>query len=119
MKCKIVTWTETVSTVGTYWQLEFQFSDEDYNFDFTVMEPHCHSINDWKALANGTGSLHCYCGNGEGSITNQGDHTMFNAVPSGGGGDVSSCFKVRRSVFAKLLECEIRECIEKGFEFSK
>lgn len=60
---------------------------------FSVYEPTLVPLEDWTALAEGKKiGLDLYQGNGEGSISCDGETLWFMAQPSGAGGDVAAEF---------------------------
>lgn len=107
----------TVDKPDPTWMVRFEYDTPDNSFKFLVHEPYCHTYDAWMKLADGERGMSFYMGNGEGSIRIEGDYMVFNASPSGAGGDVSSEYRIRKSIMCDHLKKVINLAKDKNLEF--
>jgi hypothetical protein len=98
------------------WEISFEIkSPGGLLFRFGVSEPYLCSLSAWRRIANGTGEVNLYQGNGEGSISSNTAEMCFTARPSGAGGDVTAEFTVPRALVADGLAAVLDEAERLGF----
>lgn len=97
------------------WSLEFSGP----GFKFEVAEPYMCTAKEWEGLTFKDTRLTLYQGNGEGSISAEGDLVTFIAAPSGRGGDVSATLYVRAGSMRDLLKEALYDARERWLFFAK
>jgi len=68
-------------------------------------------MKEWTDLVSGKHGkrLNFYQGNGEGSISIDGDKLVFVSHPSGDGGDTIATFKISKHPFLEILAAKLGE----------
>ena len=77
------------------WMLEFEYIMPECKMRYVVTEPRAYSFDQWNEFCLGDRVLlNFYQGNGEGSMTHEGDRIVFTSSTSGAGGDTIAEFSV-------------------------
>lgn len=94
-----------------YCEVLFKYTDGNIHFEFAVTEPGLITSKEWTELVSGDHGkrIFFYQGNGEGSVTVDGDKLLFVSHPSGDGGDTISTFKISKHPTLEILAAKLDE----------